>query len=409
MLYLGNSQCDKMIKEKVSSILIMILFVSSSSYSTVGVVIFNENLMLFGTTLYVGGEGPGNYTTIQDAIDNATFADTVFVYDNSSPYYENIKINQSIFIIGEDKNTTIIDGRNQGTVVQITSNGVFLSGFTIQHGFCGINLFCSNSNLNNNIICNNSFSNIELYFLNCSFEGGYNTIIGNIICNSTTGINLVRSSNNMIHSNQITNNNFGLTLCHSSNRNKIFHNNFINNTQHAYDECNNSWDNKYPSCGNYWDDYSGKDNYWGLHQTLPGMDGVGDTPYDLPCEYATDRYPLIESYGKTELSFQLKGGLFKYSGIIQNNGNKTAFNVHWKITIDGGFILLGRNFSGLLKPLLPYEKATVPSVFMFGFGRVLITCAVWADNAPYISRATPGLLLLFFFQITPGGILYYQS
>jgi len=37
---------------------------------------FNEN----GNTLYVGGSGPNNYTKIQDAIDNASNGDTVFVY-----------------------------------------------------------------------------------------------------------------------------------------------------------------------------------------------------------------------------------------------------------------------------------------------------------------------------------------
>jgi len=34
-----------------------------------------------GKTLYVGGTGEDNYTTIQDAIDDASEGDTVFVYD----------------------------------------------------------------------------------------------------------------------------------------------------------------------------------------------------------------------------------------------------------------------------------------------------------------------------------------
>ena len=36
-----------------------------------------------GNWLYVGGSGPGNYTRIQDAIDNASDGDTVFVYSGS--------------------------------------------------------------------------------------------------------------------------------------------------------------------------------------------------------------------------------------------------------------------------------------------------------------------------------------
>ncbi len=52
-----------------------------------------------GNILYVGGSGPGNYTKIQDAIDNARYGDTVFVYDYSSPYYENLVIHKSINLI----------------------------------------------------------------------------------------------------------------------------------------------------------------------------------------------------------------------------------------------------------------------------------------------------------------------
>ena len=64
--------------------------------------------LLDGKTLYVGGDGPGNYTRIQDAIDDASDGDTVFVFN--STYYENIEINMSIRLIGENKNTTIIYG-----------------------------------------------------------------------------------------------------------------------------------------------------------------------------------------------------------------------------------------------------------------------------------------------------------
>ena len=36
-----------------------------------------------GNWFYVGGSGPGNYTDIQDAIDNASDGDTVFVYNGT--------------------------------------------------------------------------------------------------------------------------------------------------------------------------------------------------------------------------------------------------------------------------------------------------------------------------------------
>ncbi|MCD6573584.1 MAG: hypothetical protein J7K95_05780 [Thermoplasmata archaeon] len=61
-----------------------------------------------GKTLYVGGSGPNNYTHIQDAINDASNGDTIFVY--SGIYYENVVINKSINLFGEAKETTIIDG-----------------------------------------------------------------------------------------------------------------------------------------------------------------------------------------------------------------------------------------------------------------------------------------------------------
>ena len=65
----------------------------------------------------MGGSGPNNYTKIQDAIDNASDGDTVFVYDGT--YYENIIINKSINLTGENKDTTIIDGNGMNMLLAI--------------------------------------------------------------------------------------------------------------------------------------------------------------------------------------------------------------------------------------------------------------------------------------------------
>jgi parallel beta-helix repeat protein len=86
-----------------------------------------------GNILYVGGSGLNNYSKIQDAIDNASDGDIVFVYNENSPYYENIVIiNKSISLIGEDRNTTVIDGFNNGNVVKIYHcSNVNIHGFTV--------------------------------------------------------------------------------------------------------------------------------------------------------------------------------------------------------------------------------------------------------------------------------------
>ncbi|MFA5103029.1 MAG: right-handed parallel beta-helix repeat-containing protein [Candidatus Thermoplasmatota archaeon] len=86
-----------------------------------------------GNWWYVGGSGPRNYTTIQDAINASSDGDTVFVYDDSSPY-RSVVVNKSIHLLGEHTNTTIIDGENKGDAVWIQSERVVLSNFTITHG-----------------------------------------------------------------------------------------------------------------------------------------------------------------------------------------------------------------------------------------------------------------------------------
>ena len=383
-----------------------------------------------GNTLYVGGSGPNNYTTIQSAINDAVDGDTVFVYDDSSPYYENVVVNKSINLIGEDKDTTVIDGGGSGDVVYVSADEVTMTGFTVENSGnivsamfdlngtlvdisydAGLEIHSNSNNIFGNIIgykcagsilikesLDNSIFRNKISRSIILFNSSNNVISNNNVSNSFIGISLYYSSFNIISENNIySNDKYGLFLDFSSNYNNIYHNNLVNNTQNAYDECNNSWDNGYPSCGNYWDDYSDVDNYWGSNQNISGPDGVGDTPYDLPCEYATDMYPLIEPYGMTKLTMIIKKGLLKFSGDIKNIGNKTAFNVQWNITFDGGFILLGRHSSWTLpKPLLSGEEMSISSNLVFGFGRILINITAWADNAPVISITSPGFLLLFF-------------
>lgn len=56
------------------------------------------------TTIFV----PDNFTTIQKAIDSAAPGDTIHVRNRT--YYENIYINKTITLLGEDPKTTIING-----------------------------------------------------------------------------------------------------------------------------------------------------------------------------------------------------------------------------------------------------------------------------------------------------------
>jgi parallel beta-helix repeat protein len=107
--------------------------------------------------LYVGGSGPGNYTRIQDAIDASHDGDSIFVYAASSPYYECLVMNTSmnIHLIGEDRNTTVIDGQQGSSdIITVLKSGTCISGFSIVNNSfnnpCLIMKYASDCTLENN-------------------------------------------------------------------------------------------------------------------------------------------------------------------------------------------------------------------------------------------------------------------
>jgi len=256
-------------KGLVIGILILLIGVNiGSSFAGDADVKTISSVSFDGNTIYVGGSGPNNYTMIQSAIDDAVDGDTVFVYDDSSPYYENIIVDKSINLVGENNSKTVIDGNRS---VYVSVDWVNISEFTIQ---CGIFLdSCGNNIISDNIICNRSWSGIELSY-SCNniitdnkilgnvhgielFHSSNNIITGNIIISNIGIIILSSSSNNNITGNKISNCFFGIMLVFSS-KNIIEKNNFIGNIRHAIFSdlwrnilIKNCWDS------NYWDNWIG--------------------------------------------------------------------------------------------------------------------------------------------------------
>jgi len=156
-----------------------------------------SNPIIISNILYVGGSGPGNYTRIQDAINNSSDGDTVFVYDDSSPYKENIYVNKSIKVQGENMTSTIIFGFNC-----IVSDFVIISGFTFkQYGFPTLSI--------------NGFSNNIIE--NCAFTNG------------SAGLDLEKSDNNIIRNCSFKHLEFGILQIWSSDNNEICYCDFIDN------------------------------------------------------------------------------------------------------------------------------------------------------------------------------------
>jgi len=109
-------------------IMIICALLISAIYPVSGNTFFKKDILkdaINGNTLYVGGNGSNNYSSIQEAIDIAEEGDTVFVYDDSSPYFENILIDKSsISLVGEEKNTTVIDGQGKSSTIHLYRDNI---------------------------------------------------------------------------------------------------------------------------------------------------------------------------------------------------------------------------------------------------------------------------------------------
>jgi parallel beta-helix repeat protein len=195
---------------------IIFLFICTGITPSVAVDTVKKSSMSIsnGKTLYVGGSGPNNYTKIQDAIDNASDGDTIYVF--SGTYLENVIVDNVISLIGENKTTTIIDGGGKDDVVLIDGEDwATISGFTIQNSGkdiwedAGIDIRTESNTITGNIIKNNSQHGI--YCIGEDYTWfGYNIIFDNIITNNKLGITLDDSFNNEVYENYVVNNDQGI-------------------------------------------------------------------------------------------------------------------------------------------------------------------------------------------------------
>jgi nitrous oxidase accessory protein NosD len=235
-----------------------------------------------GNWLYVGGSGPGNYTKIQDAIDNASNGDKIYVF--SGYYIGNITVSKSLQILGESQDTTIIDGDGEINIINIIANEVKISYFTLEKGKTkGIrmewrdsitlsNLTIKNmwegifNWMNSNIIIDNvsflsnslgiSVNNVyDCNITHCTFsdnsgginDGGfYSTthdgslyIYQNIFIDNIRAIEVYNSNDSngrtLIRKNTFQQNQYGIIL-HNCKNVGIIENNFLNNSEQAFME-----------------------------------------------------------------------------------------------------------------------------------------------------------------------------
>lgn len=149
---------------------------------------------------------PGDFRTIQDAINAAIDGDTIQVA--SGTYKETLEIiDKDLTLKGEGKDNTIIDGINlmEQPTVFVDGGNINISGFTIKNGVSGLNIFNSKASVvTNNVIKNNLGDGLDLQ------EASSIKVIDNVIeKNSWDGIYVLEAKDVEISDNQITDNSFG--------------------------------------------------------------------------------------------------------------------------------------------------------------------------------------------------------
>jgi parallel beta-helix repeat protein len=217
------------------------------------------NFVLGSRTIVV----PVDFSTIQEAINNATDGDQVFVLNGT--YRENVVVNKTIGLVGEGRDITIIDGGGNGFGVNVISNNSSISGFTVQNssvalihvlnvnvfsltdsafarGSIGVDLFNANSSYLSGNVVSGTHVGIRVESCNgCTFEnnnvsdnqdmGVLVTVSKNIVVSSNVldgnvneGLYLNNSVGNAVTNNSVADNGVGMRL-DLSGSNSVFLNN----------------------------------------------------------------------------------------------------------------------------------------------------------------------------------------
>jgi parallel beta-helix repeat protein len=263
---------------------------------------------------------PDDYLSIQDAINNASAGDTIFV--RAGTYNCHIQIDKPLTLKGESSQNTTL--RLQGLArphdytfivgIYVIASNVTISGFHLigpgvmiimvdgravtadncvikdnvleEYGTDALVLFSSHDDevvgnvissqdgsciylmsSSNCLLRNNSLSGSEWVGIMLGFSSN-NTVSNNFITNQIDSLGGpghagaitigTSSDDNTVFGNTLVNNDYGVTCSQYTQNNVIYHNNFVNNTHQTYDQL---LVEQLPA--NFWDNgYPSGGNYW---------------------------------------------------------------------------------------------------------------------------------------------------
>jgi len=221
---------------------------------------------------------PGDYPTIQAAINAAADNDTVLV--SAGVHEGKIVIDRPLHLVGVSRENTFIDGQGctaltcESPVVLVSSSNVEIRGFTILNpDVYGVGVFAkgvSNVNVTNNVITSSmeegdgvrltevsdclvsdNVFRVNLFAVNITdssfnrivrnivegsnvagielFGGKDNTVSGNTVMAEENGVELVRSVNNTVAGNVLRRGSIHGIMLEESSKNMVVENNFLGN------------------------------------------------------------------------------------------------------------------------------------------------------------------------------------
>lgn len=178
---------------------------------------------------------PSEYESIQEAVNEAFDGDIIYV--KAGTYRENLVINKSIILVGEDSRRTLLNGGMGDYTILIERGGVVITGFTITGGGtimdiggrgAGLQIY----NSSHVLVFRNYFTgNRMAIYIHSSSDI---SIIENLIYGNREGIYLTKSRRVMVSENILTENpSFGIHLT-SSKENRIYRNMIIGGVNGIY-------------------------------------------------------------------------------------------------------------------------------------------------------------------------------
>ncbi len=381
---------------------------------------------------------PGDYATIQAAIDAASPGNTILVA--SGNYTENINVNKSVIIqsVNGANVTTVQAANSTDHVFEVTADNVTIALFKIRgasgqdkagiyvgngrhnvkmayniiaDNHRGISLSYADNNqiigndistvtaggylgpgilldhANNNAILQNTLKSNTYYGIYLYFAT-YNRIEGNDISNNWGGIVMDRGQNNTLTGNNITANTAqGITMEGANNANNIIYlNNFINSSNFwMAPDSNNTWSSpeqlSYRFNSAQFTNYLG--NYWSNYIGLDvNVDGIGDTPYPIigtnndnyPLKMTSPNYQIVLPAISPTVTTDNATSIIGSSAVL--NGNLTSLGSALSANVSFELGLVSGNYTG-----------TSPAFPMNSTGAFSINIAGLSANTTYYFRA----------------------